>query len=96
MQVTERHIEDYREEGYCLVEGLIPADQVAAVRQRVEEIVEVKPCERSLGPGGFDALVDSFLRNGKASGYALRFHELDLQDVAQGFLAEGLSSEVAP
>ena len=43
MQVTERHIEDYREEGYCLVEGLMPADQVAAVRQRVEEIVELKP-----------------------------------------------------
>ena len=43
MQVTERHIEQYREEGYCLVEGLIPADLMATVRQRVGEIVAEKP-----------------------------------------------------
>ena len=43
MQVTEQHIESYRQEGYCLVKELIPADLIAAVRQRVEEIVADKP-----------------------------------------------------
>ena len=35
MQVTERHIEQYREEGYCLIEGLISVELMGAVRQRV-------------------------------------------------------------
>lgn len=43
MQVTERHMQQYRDEGYCLVEGLIPAALIEAARQRVEEIVEEKP-----------------------------------------------------
>ena len=43
MQVTEQHIETYREEGYCVVRGLIPADLTAAVRQRIAEIVADKP-----------------------------------------------------
>ncbi|MFL2542422.1 MAG: phytanoyl-CoA dioxygenase family protein [Candidatus Latescibacterota bacterium] len=43
MQVTEQHIEHYRQQGYCLVKGLIPKDLIAAVRARVEEIVADKP-----------------------------------------------------
>ena len=43
MQVTERHIEQYREEGYCLIEGLISVELMGAVRQRVGEIVAERP-----------------------------------------------------
>ena len=43
MQVTDEHIEQYRAAGYCMVEGLIPADLIAGVRQRVAEIVAAKP-----------------------------------------------------
>ena len=43
MQVTDRHLEQYRDEGYCLVEGLIPADLMADVWRRVEEVVAALP-----------------------------------------------------
>ena len=43
MHVTEEHIEQYREVGYCLVEALIPTDLVVAVRRRVEEIIAARP-----------------------------------------------------
>ena len=43
MQLSERYIDQYREEGYCLVEGLIPAELMAAVRQRVGEIIAERP-----------------------------------------------------
>ena len=35
---TEMHLRQYREEGYCLVEELIPADLIEAARQRTMEI----------------------------------------------------------
>ena len=35
---TETHLRQYREEGYCLVEELIPADLIEAARQRTMEI----------------------------------------------------------
>ena len=41
--VTERHIQQYREEGYCHVEGLIPAELMANAWARVREIVDHPP-----------------------------------------------------
>ena len=35
---TEMHLRQYREEGYCLVEELIPDDLIEAARQRTMEI----------------------------------------------------------
>ena len=35
---TETHLRQYREEGYCLVEELIPDDLIEAARQRTMEI----------------------------------------------------------
>ena len=35
---TETHLRQYREEGYCLIEGLIPADLVEAARRRTMEL----------------------------------------------------------
>ena len=43
MLVTDRHLEQYRDEGYCLVEGLIPSDLMVDVWRRVEEIITVLP-----------------------------------------------------
>ena len=40
---TEEHLRQYREEGYCLVEDLIPGDLVEAARQRTMEIAEALP-----------------------------------------------------
>ena len=40
---TETHLRQYREEGYCLVEDLIPGDLVEAARQRTMEIAEALP-----------------------------------------------------
>ena len=36
--VTDQHLTQYRNAGYCLVEGLIPADLIVAARQRTLEI----------------------------------------------------------
>ena len=36
--VTEAHLRQYREEGYCLVKELIPVDLIEAVRERTMEI----------------------------------------------------------
>jgi hypothetical protein len=41
--VTEEHIRQYRDDGYCLVEGLIPLDLVEAARLRTIEICEDTP-----------------------------------------------------
>jgi ectoine hydroxylase-related dioxygenase (phytanoyl-CoA dioxygenase family) len=41
--VTERHLQLYRDEGYCLVEGLIPPDVIDAVRRRAVEIAAELP-----------------------------------------------------
>ena len=43
MQVTEEHLRQYHEDGFCLVKGLIPVDRIQAVRRRVFEIVEQIP-----------------------------------------------------
>ena len=40
MLVTDYHIRDYREAGYCLVEGLIPTDLMDAARTRILEIAD--------------------------------------------------------
>ncbi len=40
---TEMHLRQYREEGYCLVEELIPADLIEAARQRTMEIAGALP-----------------------------------------------------
>lgn len=42
-QVTEDHVRQYKEEGYCHVEGLIPPELMAAAFERVLEIVEDPP-----------------------------------------------------
>ena len=52
-KVTEQHIQQYREEGYCYVEGVIPRDLMAAAWQRVQEIVE---CPPNWGKGRFQVL----------------------------------------
>ena len=41
--VTETHLRQYREEGYCLVEELIPEDLIEAARQRTMEIAAALP-----------------------------------------------------
>ena len=41
--VTEQHIQQYRKEGYCHVEGLIPAELMANAWARVREIVDHPP-----------------------------------------------------
>jgi hypothetical protein len=41
--VTEQHIQIFQEDGYCLVKGLIPVDDIVAIRKRVEEIVVSRP-----------------------------------------------------
>ena len=40
---TETHLRQYREEGYCLVKELIPADLIEAARQRTMEIAGALP-----------------------------------------------------
>ena len=40
---TETHLRHYREQGYCLVEELVPGDLIAAARQRTMEIAEALP-----------------------------------------------------
>jgi ectoine hydroxylase-related dioxygenase (phytanoyl-CoA dioxygenase family) len=41
--ITDRHLEQYREEGYCLIEGLIPLELIDAARQRTLEIATQPP-----------------------------------------------------
>lgn len=43
VQMTHKHLQQYCEQGYCLVQRLIDPGLVEAVRQRVAEIVEEKP-----------------------------------------------------
>ncbi len=43
VQVTDEHIRQYRDQGFCLVESLIPSEPIEAMRRRVTEIVERKP-----------------------------------------------------
>lgn len=43
LQLTYKHRQDYREQGYCLVHRLIEPELVAGVRRRVAEIVEERP-----------------------------------------------------
>jgi ectoine hydroxylase-related dioxygenase (phytanoyl-CoA dioxygenase family) len=43
MRMTDEHIRQYHEEGYCMVGELIPSDLIEAVRKRTMEIVENKP-----------------------------------------------------
>ena len=43
MQVTDEHLRQYQEEGFCLVKGLIPVEPIDAARRRVFEIVEQIP-----------------------------------------------------
>ena len=52
-KVIEQHIQQYREEGYCHVEGLIPVDLMEAVWKRVQEIVD---CPPSWDKGRFQVL----------------------------------------
>ena len=40
---TETHLRQYREEGYCLVKELVPADLIEAARQRTMEIAGALP-----------------------------------------------------
>ena len=40
---TEMHLRQYREEGYCLVKELVPADLIEAARQRTMEIAGALP-----------------------------------------------------
>lgn len=40
---TQTHLRQYRGEGYCLVEELIPPDLIAAARQRTMEIADALP-----------------------------------------------------
>ena len=43
MAVTDQHIKQYAEEGYCVVPGLIPAQPIRDVWQRTREIAAHKP-----------------------------------------------------
>lgn len=43
MQTTDAHIRQYREEGYCMIEGLIPPDLIEQVRRRTMAITEDTP-----------------------------------------------------
>ena len=54
----EKHVSRLREVGWCVVEGVIPANEVDAIRQRVEtahlEAIELnmrQPVDRSLIKG---------------------------------------------
>ena len=42
-RVTDEHVRQYEEEGYCLVEGLMPVDLMANAWKRVLEIIEKPP-----------------------------------------------------
>ncbi len=42
-RVTDKDIETYREQGYCLVRNLIPREELEAVRQRVFETLHEPP-----------------------------------------------------
>ncbi len=44
--VTEQHIQQYKEEGYCHVKGLIPADLMANAWARVRKIIDHPPMFR--------------------------------------------------
>ncbi len=42
MSCNDEHIRQYKEEGYTLIRGLVPAEDVAAVRKRTMEVAEGK------------------------------------------------------
>ncbi|MCZ6633218.1 MAG: hypothetical protein O7G87_07420, partial [bacterium] len=43
MMVTDDHIHQYQEDGYCLVPGLLPTDLMESVGHRVLEIANDLP-----------------------------------------------------
>jgi hypothetical protein len=43
MDLTDNHVLQYHEEGYCLIKGLIPPELMEAVHRRAMEIVEDPP-----------------------------------------------------